>query len=318
MLIRSLSAPWEATLSTSQYLLIVYALVVAALALLSGLIRTIVTRNEVGARYRPAVVARLTVAAVATASYVLVLISFLTGYTRVGESYHPNSGAILTFATRYMDWSVTVPLLTVELLAICAIAGLAVRRAQYLAMASAFLMIFTGFIGAFLTSSADQLVLFGAIGCVFWVLTVVVLVRAVRTSIASLTAESATTIRQATTLLLSGWIIYPIVYCIPLVAGGGAATTTIQVVLCVADVAVKIGFGGLTHHAAKLRTAEDVRAGDDVHHEAIWISSVKQSDAGSPREVYLAQGAAVHVTRVKPPTASAVADSDNDTNSDQY
>jgi bacteriorhodopsin len=299
--------------------------VVAALALLSGFIRTIVTRNEVGARYRPAVVARLAVTAIATLSYVLILISFSTGYHRVGSEFVPNAGALLTFATRYMDWSVTVPLLAIELLAICAIAGVAVRRAQYLAMSFAFLMVFSGFVGAFLVEGSavgpvrpGPMLLWGAISCVFWFATVFVLVRAVRTSLASLTPASATTIRQATVLLLSGWIIYPVVYFIPLFAGGGAATTTIQIILCAADVMVKIGFGGLTHHAAKLRTAEDVRAGDDVHHEAIWISSVKQSDAGSPREVYLAQGAAVHVTRVKPPTAAAVADSDNDTNSDQY
>ncbi|CAN5329813.1 hypothetical protein BH09ACT1_BH09ACT1_20230 [soil metagenome] len=293
---------------------------VAALALLSGLIRTIVTRHEVGARYRPAVVARLTVTAIATLSYLLILISFSTGYHRVGSEFVPNPGALLTFATRYMDWSVTVPLLTIELLAICAIAGVAARRAQYLAMSFAFLMVFAGFVGAFLVDSSTigPMLLWGAISSVFWFATVFVLVRAVRTSLASLTPASATTIRQATVLLLSSWVIYPVVYCIPFFVGGGAATTTIQVLLCAADVAVKIGFGGLTHHAAKLRTAEDVRAGDDVHHEAIWISSVKQSDAGSPREVYLAQGSAVHVTRVKPPTAAAVADSDNDMNSDQY
>jgi hypothetical protein len=49
-----------------------------------------------------------------------------------------------------------------------------------------------------------------------------------------------------------------------------------------------------------------VRAGDDVHPEAIWISSVKQSDAGLPREVYLADEALVHRRRTKPPLSEAV------------
>ncbi|MDF2442770.1 MAG: hypothetical protein JWR01_973, partial [Subtercola sp.] len=70
---------------------------------------------------------------------------------------------------------------------------------------------------------------------------------------------------------------------------------------------IKLGFSTLTHRVAKLRTAEDVRAGDDVHPESIWISSVKQSDAGVPREVYLADGASVHDRRAKPPMAAAVA-----------
>ncbi|MEB0303469.1 hypothetical protein, partial [Mucilaginibacter sp. 5C4] len=77
------------------------------------------------------------------------------------------------------------------------------------------------------------------------------------------------------------------------------------IMLTVADIVAKIWFGGVLHRVAKLRTAEDVRAGRDVHPEAIWISSVKQSDAGKPREVYLAAGAAVHVRRPQPPTSTA-------------
>ena len=58
---------------------------------------------------------------------------------------------------------------------------------------------------------------------------------------------------------------------------------------------------------AKLRTAEDVWAEGDVHPESIWISSVKQSDAGTSREVYLAAGSLSHVRRPTPPTDAAVA-----------
>ena len=70
---------------------------------------------------------------------------------------------------------------------------------------------------------------------------------------------------------------------------------------------MKLGFSGLIHRAAKLRTAEDVRAGEDIHPEAIWITSVKQSDAGVPREVYLAPDLTVHAPRYAPATQSAVA-----------
>jgi hypothetical protein len=80
-----------------------------------------------------------------------------------------------------------------------------------------------------------------------------------------------------------------------------------QIALCTTDVVVKIGFGGLIHRVAMLRTAEDVRAGVDVHPESIWISSVKQSDAGAAREVYLADGAAIHPRRGRPPSGAAIA-----------
>ena len=87
----------------------------------------------------------------------------------------------------------------------------------------------------------------------------------------------------------------------------GSGTTTIQIALCLADVVVKVGFAKLIHRVAMLRTAEDVRAGNDVHPEAIWISSVKQSDAGRPREVFLAEATTINPTRTMPPGASAVA-----------
>lgn len=310
LMILASTAPWNATLGRPEYLLTLYFLVIAALALFAGFLRTWATRNEVGPRYRSAVVARLGVTIVASLSYLLIVIEFFRGYDSTGAGYRPNDEAILAFAPRFMDWSITVPLLTVELLAVCVAVGAAARRTQWMAGGGAFLMIFTGFLGAFIIGGGEdtaQLVLWGGISCVFWVFTTVVLLRSVRASVVDLTAESATLLRQATALLLGGWAIYPLVYLIQIFAFSSGWTTTMQIALCATDVIVKIGFGGLIHRIAKLRTAEDVRAGEDVHPESIWISSVKQSDAGAAREVYLADGAAIHPRRGRPPSGAAVA-----------
>jgi bacteriorhodopsin len=306
----SVSAPWTVALSTPQHIIVLYFLVVAALALFAGLVRSVLTRNESGSRYRAAVTARLAIAAIAFLSYVVIIIEFARGYTLRGTTWYPNSETILTMAPRYMDWSVTVPLLTVELLAVCTVVGVTARRTQLLAGGGAFLMIFFGFIGAFVIdggASASSLLLLGGISSIFWIFTNVVLIRSVRASIPQLTPEAGRLLRSATILLLSGWVVYPIVYLLQIFTTGGFWISAMQIVLCVADVVVKIGFGGLIHRVAKLRTAEDVRAGDDVHPESIWMSSVKLSDAGQPREVYLADGAAVHPTRAKPPVNEAVA-----------
>ena len=115
-------------------------------------------------------------------------------------------------------------------------------------------------------------------------------------------------LRSATILLLVSWLVYPLVYVLPLIGSGGTVVVVLQVALTLADLVSKIWFGGVLHRVAKLRTAEDVRAGDDVHPEAIWISSVKQSDAGKPPDVYLAAGAAVHLRRPQSPTSTAAAD----------
>jgi bacteriorhodopsin len=309
MLANAVTPPWTAPLTTSEHSLIFYFLLLAGLALFFGFVRAWVTRGEVGSRYRTAVVARLGIMSVASLSYLVLIYEFAVGYTLRSGLYQPNSTAILAFEPRYVEWSVTVPLLVVELLAICALAGAEARRARAIAAASAFMMIFAGFLGAFVIDDGHSvlgLVVFGVISAVFWAISNLVLIRVVQRSLPQVTPEAASVLRAATILLLGGWFIYPIVYLVQIVSSGGVWATVIQVSLCVADIVVKLGFSGLIHRAAKLRTAEDVRAGSDIHPESIWITSVKQSDAGVPREVYLAQSETVHTPRQAPAMQSAV------------
>ncbi|CAN5330050.1 hypothetical protein BH09ACT1_BH09ACT1_20250 [soil metagenome] len=304
------AAPWAVDLSRPEYLLTFYFLVLATLALIAGLLRSVITRNEVGSRYRSAIVARMSIVGVASVSYVFLIVNFALTYRLRGDTYVAGPNSVLTLAPRYMEWSVSVPLLCLELLAVTTLAGVVARRTQLLTMLLSFLMIFSGYLGLFVLDGVGdrvaRLLVFGLIAAVFWVAVNVLLVRAVRRSYASLTDESAALLRGATTLLLSGWVVYPLIYLLQVLFVGSTWTTIAQVALCIADVIVKIGFGEIIHRIAKLRTAEDVRAGDDIHPESIWISSVKQSDAGVAREVYLAAGAEVHPTRSRPPIATAI------------
>lgn len=308
MRLTTIEVPWAATLSTGQHQIVLYVLGVAALAFLAGFLRVWLTRTEVGTRYRTAVSARLGMIEVALVSYVALVLVFLGAYEPSAEGWAPTSGAIDLFAVRYIGWTVSVPLLTVELLAVCAIAGNRARRTRTIALAGAVGMILSGFLGAIVIddgSSTFALVLFALIGTVFGGVVAVVLIQAVRRSRPLLTPQAQSLLNHATAVLLGGWIIYPLVYLLPLLGGGAAVTVTMIVVLTLADVTVKLVFAGRIHRVAKLRTAEDVRAGVDVHPESIWISSVKQSDAGLAREVFLADGAAVHDRRPQPPSSSA-------------
>lgn len=310
MIVPTISAPWEATLSEAQHSLILYFLGFACLALFAGLLRTVVTKDEVGARFRGATVARVSVMGIATVSYVFMVVMFFMGYDSTPAGWVPNEYAISFLATRYIDWSITVPLLVAELMAVTTLVGPAARRTQGLAMATAFLMIFTGFLGSIVIGGGESetaMVVLGLISCVSWIATNVLLIGAVRASIPGLTAEAGLLLRSATIVLLGGWVAYPLIAVIQLVAFGGEWTTTMQIAICVADVVVKVGFAGLIHRVAKLRTAEDVRAGRDVHPEAIWISSVKQSDAGSARQVFLDESSTIHPSRTQRPGSEAVA-----------
>lgn len=308
-----IDVPWNASLTTGEHQVVFYFLIVATLAFFAGFARTWLTRNEVGPRYRSAVSARLGMLGVATLVYVLLAVTFQTSYDAGPEGWTPNSSTIDLFSARYMGWTVTVPLLTIELLAVCAVSGVLARRSRVIALAASIAMIFCGFLGGIVIDDGTNpvpFVFWAVISAVFWVITNVVLIRAVRMSRTQLTGEAHALLNRATIVLLAGWVVYPVVYFLPLFGAGGAMTTAIMVALTSADVTIKLLFSTRIHRVAKLRTAEDVRAGVDVHPESIWISSVKLSDAGLPREVYLADGAAIHERRRRPPTGSATASVD--------
>jgi bacteriorhodopsin len=223
---------------------------------------------------------------VATVAYLLLYLDWDGGFRLEDGVYVPNEEARTTESTRYIDWSVTVPLLTVELLAVCSVAGAAARRLRSSTMAAAFLMILTGYLGAqVLDQGRDRtaLVVWGLISTAFFVYLYVALIGAVRRSLPTMGPEAAASLRNATIVLLSSFGVYPLVYAVPVFADVTPAWfTAMQVGYSAADVVAKIGFGVLVHKVAKLRTAEDVAAGIDTHPEPVWSSNVHKSEGVLP------------------------------------
>lgn len=279
-------APWNATLTLAEHSIIVYALSVAGLALFAFFVKSWLSTSEVTGRYRTGVYAGTCITGIAFLSYVLLVLEFALGYDRKGESWVPNANAILSWAPRYFDWTVTVPLLVVELLAVATLAGAAARRLRVVGIAAAFLMISTGFVGGVVIDSGTNtgaLWTWGVISGVFMVvlyfLVIYVVVKGGRDLRGT---EAATTLRNAGILLVVTWMAYPIVFGLQGWGHGGAVITWMQVVLSAADIVAKVGFGAMIHKVAKLRSAEDVRAGVDTLPESTWMSSEKLTDGVLP------------------------------------
>jgi bacteriorhodopsin len=274
------------TMPLGLYDVVQLALLGAGFALFAYFVYSWNSLDEVSPRYRPSVLAGLCLAGVAALAYLLLYIDWDTGFRLEDGRYIPNEEARTTEGTRYIDWAVTVPLLTVELLAVCSIAGAAARRLRFTTMAAAFLMIVTGYMGAQVLSSgrdATALVVWGLISTVFFGYLYVALIGAVRTSLPTMGPEAGASLRNATIVLLSSFGVYPLVYAIPVFVDVTPAWfTAMQVGYSVADVLAKVGFGVLTHKVAKLRTAEDVAAGIDTHPESVWSSNVLKSSAVLP------------------------------------
>ena len=293
-MIPNLAAPfWTNPLTTGERTLIYYFLVIAGLALLAMFVRTWTSISEIGSRHRPAMFASLGVVGVAFLSYVVLVLKFDLGYTRqggaatgAGSMWIPNENAIWSWAPRYMDWSITVPLLMVEIVAVSALVGLAATRMRALLMGSAFLMIFTGYLGGVVLGDGASLAAlwtWGLISAVFMVILYVLLITVLLQSQRTMPPRIASTFRLAVILQLVVFFVYPIVFGFQGYTNhDGGWTVFAQVALSVADVVAKVGFGSLIHKIAKLRTAEDVAAGEETHPESVWMSREKQSDAVLP------------------------------------
>ncbi|WP_066516309.1 bacteriorhodopsin [Curtobacterium ammoniigenes] len=279
-------APWLATLTPAEHSIIVYSLSVAGLALFAFFAKSWVSRNEVTTRYRGSVYAGMTITGIAFLSYLLLVVEFAIGYHQRGGMWVPDANAELSWAPRYFDWTVTVPLLIVEFLAVATIVGGAARRLRAVGIAAAFLMISTGFIGGVVVDSGQSLVALGVWGGIsgifmvlLYVLIIYVMVKVGRDLAGTAAAAS---LRNAGILLLVTWFAYPIIFGLQGWGHGGAVTTWMQVILSVADIVAKVGFGVLIHKVATVRSALDVTAGEDTHPESIWISSEKLSGAIVP------------------------------------
>jgi bacteriorhodopsin len=274
------------TLSPGLYDLVHFALLAAGFSLLAYLLYSWASRQEVGRRYRPAIHAGLCLAAVATVSYLVLFLKWDSGFTLTDGVYVPNAEARFTGSTRYPDWAVTVPLLTVELLAVCSLTGKRARNLRASTMAAAFLMIATGYVGSQLVAEGRDrtaLVVWGLVSTAFFVYLYVALIGAVRASLPHMGRPAGVSLRNATIVLLASFGVYPLVYAIPVFADVTPAwAATVQVAYSTADVVAKVGFGLLVHKVALLRTAEDVRAGEDTHPEPVWISNAHESDGVLP------------------------------------
>jgi bacteriorhodopsin len=278
-------APWAVPLTGLERSLTSYGLVVAGLALLAMLVRTWTVRTEVSGRYRPAIAASLGVLSVAFLSYVLLVVSFDTGYTRQGTMWVPNEQAMWAWSARYMDWTVTVPLLVIELIAVSSLAGRAVARTRVIGVASAIAMIAAGYIGGVAVDGGENraaLLVWGLISTLFFAVLYVVVLLTVLRSMPALPTVARPAYRNAMILLMGTWFVYPIVFGLQGATSGGAWAVTGQLLLCAADVAAKVGFGLLIQRVAKLRTAFDVQAGLDTHPETLWLNGERHSDALYP------------------------------------
>jgi bacteriorhodopsin len=299
----------DLTFTESQWDLVLGTLVVTLFALIAGFVYSISTRNEVGAKYRPAMTASSLVLIVATFSYIALVLSWLFGYKSSGGSYVPNPSFQYNNGLRYMDWTVSVPLLTIELVGISVLTGARALRARAILVTSAVLMIVTGFLGEDVFGSRGEndgaLWLWGAISTVPFVVAYVYIFKICAESAKALPADVGRTFRNIAFVFAFTWGVYPLAYLVQIFWDNSPAWGVArQLSFSLATIIAKVGYMVLVHKVGKMRTALDVTSGEQSQDDDVWMSSVKLAPARPPLGVYLLEHS--DVVRDRLPSSSGV------------
>ena len=159
---------------------------------------------------------------------------------------------------RYADWLITVPLLIIELLIVLGVAKQERRSLMLKLVPATILMVGLGYPGEVANGSGTK--------WTFWVLAMLPFIYILKTLYAELqkagqreTGAVANQIKNATYVLLTTWMVYPIAYLFPIFDGESETLETLrQVGYTFADITAKGLYGLMILWIAKARTEAEV------------------------------------------------------------
>ena len=159
---------------------------------------------------------------------------------------------------RYADWLITVPLLIIELLIVLGVAKQERRSLMLKLVPATILMVGLGYPGEVANGNGAK--------WTFWILAILPFIYILKTLYGELqkagqreTGAVATQIKNATYVLLTTWMVYPIAYLFPIFDGESETLETLrQVGYTFADITAKGLYGLMILWIAKARTEAEV------------------------------------------------------------
>lgn len=188
------------------------------------------------------------------------LVTFIAGvhYFYMRDTYLATGQSPTAY--RYIDWTLTVPLLMVEFYLLLKPAGAKLSMLWQFVVAS-LVMLVAGYIGeAFYANDGAQNIMWGIISTIGYAYIVYVVWFGAGKTLAD---NSGPDIQKAQFkikwFVFAGWAIYPIGYMLldGNLLAGLSGTLPIDLVYNIGDAVNKIGFGLVTYSAAKAMTAKE-------------------------------------------------------------
>ena len=254
------------TLSPSQYNLVYNMFSFTVATMTASFVFFVMARRNLAPKYRISMMVSALVVFIAGYHYFRIFNSWEGAYAlnEAAGVYEP-TGELFNDAYRYVDWLLTVPLLTVELVLVM---GLPKNERGPLAAKLGFLaalMIVLGYPGE--VSGDASLIgtrgLWGFLSTLPFVYILYILFTQLGDTIRRQSDRVATLIGNARLLLLATWGFYPIAYMIPMIypeafpTNAPGAITSLQVGYTIADILAKAGYGVLIYNIAKAKSEEE-------------------------------------------------------------
>lgn len=263
-------------LSVEQFNLVYNAFSLTIAAMLAAALFFFNSKQLVGPRYRIAVIISGLIVSIAAYHYFRIFNSWEAAYVLEDGGYVA-SGQVFNDAYRYVDWLLTVPLLLIEAVAVLGLPKQTSRPLFIKLAVAAVLMIATGYPGE-VADTIRERAIWGAVSTVPFAYILFVLWFELKGAIMRQPEPVQTLISGMRWLILASWGVYPIAYLLPEVGiTGPVATVSVQMGYTIADLLAKPVFGLLAFSIARIKSQEEVAAGNGSGYD----SPTQKSAAGT-------------------------------------
>lgn len=237
-------------LSVGQFGLVYNMFSFTIASMLAAFLFFIFGRDQVGPKYRGALLISALVVAIACYHYFRIFNSWEGAYELVNGSYHA-TGKPFNDAYRYVDWFLTVPLLLVELVAVLALSR--EQRGSLLGrlVIAAALMIALGYPGEIADNNGTR-AMWGTLSTIPFLYILYVLWIELGKAIASQPPRVKVLLINIRLLLIATWGFYPITYILPMLGiAPESSRVGVQVGYAISDVLAKAFYGVMIYWIAR-------------------------------------------------------------------
>lgn len=226
-----------------QHTLVGHVFTLGYAAMAGALLYFVLTSRDSLPRYRLA--SALSAVVMVSAFFQLLVISNVweSSFTWNGKAF-VTGDSLFSNGYRYMNWSIDVPVLLLQLLIVLGVTGAAFRRGWIIFTIAGLGMIFTGYYGQFFeVEQTDPFWVWGVISSLFFVVILVLVRRVVYRNLDRLPTQVHSLVRGVWWLFLVSWMLYPIAYVMPAILDSADGVVLRQVLYTVADIVSKIVYG---------------------------------------------------------------------------